>query len=211
MVRRLLLVAGAAVCLLLGAGLLALAADVARWEDALAADDVTYRSLPEADGLWQPKLVLPFDLARRMLGTGDDVELRQAVRALRLGRLETGTTSDPAVALSRGEARARLQEIASSDGDRARRSLAFNLLGVYSFAAALSEAREQLAFIQDAVGAFREAIELDTSNTDAKANLELALQKGKAIQPAESGGGPNPTPGGSGAKGAGAGDPGSGY
>lgn len=209
--RRLLLAAAAVLCLALGAASLLLAADVRGWQEAMAADDVTYRSHPETDRLWSPEQRAPFQAAARVLGTGDDVAMRRAVRALRLGRLETGTTSDPELALHRGDARARLQEIAGSDGDPRVRARAFNLLGVYSFAAAISEARDQLAFIQDAVAAFQASIELDPETTEAKVNLELALQKGRAIQPTEAGGGPNPTPGGSGAKGAGAGDPGSGY
>jgi hypothetical protein len=211
MVRRLLLVGGAALCAVLAASLLLLAADVGRWQSVMAADDLTYRSSPGTSSLWHPREVVPFGLARRVLLVGDDVALRQAVRALRLGHLEVGATSDPAIALRRGEARARLQEIAGGSDDHVSRSRAFNLLGVYSFAAAITEARGQFSFIQDAVAAFQAAIELDPENNEAKANLELALQKGKTLEAAESGGGPNPSPGGSGAKGAGAGDAGSGY
>jgi hypothetical protein len=172
---------------------------------------VRYRAAPEAAGLWQAETVLPFSLGERFLGVRDDVAFREAVRALRLGRLDLGITSDPTLALSRGEARARLQEVATEDDDRPRRSRATNLIGVIAFASSLSEARDQAAFVQDAAAAFQTAIELDPDNREAKANLELALQRGRALQPTEAGGGPNPSPGGSGAKGAGAGDPGSGY
>ena len=211
MVRRIVLGFAAGLCLALSAVVLLLAADVGRWQDAMAADDVAYRAVPDAPKLWSPRQFVPFGLAEHMVGTRDDVALRQAVQALRLGELETGPTSDPVIALHRGDARARLQEIAGSNDDRISRSRAYNLLGVYSFAAALSEARGQFAFIRDAVAAFQLAIDLDPENVEAKANLELALQKGKALEAAEAGGGPNPTPGGAGAKGAGAGDPGSGY
>ena len=85
---------------------------------------------PESEGLWQPDTVLPFAAAKRLLGTGDDVAFREAVRALRLGQLELGITSDPELALSRGEARARLQQVATEDSDRIRRSRATNLIGV---------------------------------------------------------------------------------
>jgi tetratricopeptide (TPR) repeat protein len=211
MVKRLLLVGGAALCFALAAGLLLLAPDVGRWEDAIAADDIVYRSTPDEPSLWQPREIVPLGLARTLLETDDDVALRRGVRALRLGRLETGATSDPDIYLSRGEARARLQEIAGGNDDAVSRSRALNLLGVYSFSAAINEARGQFSFIQDAVAALQAAIELDPSNVEAKTNLELALQKGRTLEAAEAGGGPNPTPGGAGAKGAGAGDPGSGY
>jgi hypothetical protein len=203
--------AAAVVCIALASVLLMLAVDIGRWSDAMAADDVRYRAEPEGADLWQPDTVLPFGAAKRLLGTGDDVAFREALRALRLGRLDLGITSDPELALNRGEARARLQQVATEGGDRVRRSRATNLVGVIAFATSLTEARDQSAFIQDAAAAFQTAIELDPDNAEAKANLELALQRGRALQPTEAGGGPNPSPGGSGAKGAGAGDPGSGY
>jgi hypothetical protein len=210
-VRRLIFGALAVVCVALASVLFLLAVDVGRWSDAMAADDVRYRADPERADLWRPATVLPFDGARRLLGTGDDVAFREALRALRLGRLDLGITSDPDLALSRGEARARLQQLATEDTDRVRRSRATNLVGVIAFASSLTEARDQAAFVQDAAAAFQTAVELDPDNREAKTNLELALQRGRALQPTEAGGGPNPSPGGSGAKGAGAGDPGSGY
>ena len=210
-VKRIAMAAVAVVCLALATFFVLLAVDIGRWSDAMAADDVRYRAEPERSDLWQPDTVLPSGVAARVLGTRDDVDFREAVRALRLGRLDLGITSDPELALRRGEARARLQQIGAEDSDRVRRSRAMNLIGVIGFASSLSEARDQAAFIADAVAAFQTAIELDPNNREAKANLELALQRGRTIQPTESGGGPNPSPGGSGAKGAGAGDPGSGY
>jgi hypothetical protein len=210
-VRRLALGIAAVGCVVFASALFLLAVDIGRWSDAMAADDVRYRSEPESADLWQPDTVVPFGAARRLLGTGDDVAFREALRALRLGRLDLGITSDPELALSRGEARARLQQVASEDTNRIRRSRATNLIGVIAFASSLTEARDQAAFIQDAAAAFQTAIELDPDNGEAKANLELALQRGRALQATEAGGGPNPSPGGSGAKGAGAGDPGSGY
>lgn len=210
-VRRLLLGLGAVVCLALAAGLFTLAADVERVRAAIVADDVTYRSDPETDGLWRAEPLLPGAAARAILGVRDDVTLRDAIRAFRLSRLELGVTSDPNLALRRGEARARLQEIAGGSGDRKQRSRAMGLLGVLSFATALSEARDQALHIQDAVAAFNGAIDLDPTSSEPKANLELSLQRGRGVQPQESGGGQNPSPGGAGAKGAGVGDPGSGY
>lgn len=208
---RLALGIAAVGCVVFASALFLLAVDIGRWSDAMAADDVRYRSEPESADLWQPDTVVPFGAAKRLLGTGDDVAFREALRALRLGRLDLGITSDPELALSRGEARARLQQVASEDTNRIRRSRATNLIGVIAFASSLTEARDQAAFIQDAAAAFQTAIELDPDNGEAKANLELALQRGRALQATEAGGGPNPSPGGSGAKGAGAGDPGSGY
>lgn len=209
--RRILLAAGAVVCTALSAFLFLLALDVGRLSDAMAASDVRYRAQPDRPELWRAETTAPFDAAERLLGVRDDIAFREAIRFLRLGRLDLGITSDPALALNRNEARARLQQIAGEDADRRRRSRAINLIGVIAFASSLTEARDQAAFISDATAAFQNAIELDPDNREAKTNLELSLQRGRALQPTEAGGGPNPSPGGSGAKGAGAGDPGSGY
>lgn len=209
--RSVALLLAAIASLAVGAGLFLIAVDVSRWDDALREDDVRYRAAPEAASLWHADTLLPASLARGVLGIGDDVEFRKAVRALRLSRLDEGLTSDPKVVLQRGEAQARLQAIAGGNGDPLRRSRAMNLLAVLSFASALSETRDQAAHLQDAAAGFQAAIALDPQNDEAKSNLELVLQRGRGIQPTEGSGGPNPSPGGSGAKGAGAGDPGSGY
>src|SRR5262245_31266165 len=152
-IKRIAMAVGAVVCLAVATLFVLLAVDIGRWNDAMAADDVRYRAEPESESLWQPDTLLPSGIAKRVLGTGDDVAFREAVRALRLGRLDLGITSDPALALRRGEARARLQEIAGEDGNLVRRSRATNLIGVIGFASSLSEARDQAAFVADAVAA----------------------------------------------------------
>ena len=167
--------------------------------------------VPRGRGPRQPAQTLPKGAAGAILGVRDDVRFREALRMFRLSRLDEGATSDPRLALARSDARARLQEIAGGNSDRRLRSRAMGLLGVLSFVGALSDARDQAVHLQDAVATYQSAIDLDPTNDEAKANLELALQRGRGVQPSESGGGANPSPGGSGAKGAGAGEPGSGY
>ncbi len=209
--RRVLYALGAVLCLALAAASFALASDAGSWRQVFRSDDVRYRTSPEAEDLWQPTTHLPGDLAGHMLGVSDDVRFREALRAFRLSRLDLGVTSDPRLALERGEARARLQEIAGSKGDPRLRARAMGLVGVLSLASALHEPNDQLLHIQDAIAALTGAIALDPASPEPKANLELALQRGRAIQPTESAGGQNPSPGGAGAKGAGAGEAGSGY
>jgi hypothetical protein len=209
--RRIALVAGAVMCLVVAAALFAFAADAGRWRTTLRVDDVRFRTSPDAEDLWHPDETLPYGLSATILGVRDDVRFKEALRMVRLSRLDLGATSDPRLALARGDARARLQEIAGSGGDRRIRSRAMGLLGVLGFASALADSRDQFVHIQDAIATYQSAIDLDPTNDEAKANLELALQRGRGLNPSESGGGANPSPGGSGAKGAGAGDPGSGY
>jgi hypothetical protein len=148
-----------------------------------------------------------------MIGTEDDVELRRAVRAVLLARLAdpSVSVSDPAIALLRNAAQARLDYIVASDASAADKSRAAGLLGVIGLARLISETQDRVAALSSTVANLQLAIELDPSNQDAKYNLELALQRSRGIQLTEGAGGQNPSPGGSGSSGAGAGDPGSGY
>jgi hypothetical protein len=213
LIERSLLGVGAVICLLLALGLGLLALDVARTRDALAQGDVQYRVTPQRVDLWRADPFVPRDLAVRLLGTEDDVELRRAVRAVLLARLAdpTVSVSDPAIALLRNAAQARLDYIVASNASDADKSRAAGLLGVLGLARLVYETQDRVAALSSTVANLQAAIELDPSNDDAKYNLELALQRARGIQLTEGAGGQNPSPGGSGSSGAGAGDPGSGY
>lgn len=208
--RRAALTAGALACLALAAALFLLAADVSRWRAALEAGDVRYRVAPAEEGLWRPGELVPFGPARRLLGADDDLVFRDAVRALRLGRLEQGFVSDPALALPRAQAQ-RLLLAAAGSGDAERRSRALGLVGVIGFANSVFETRDQQALLQEALALFQGAISLDPQNAEAKYNLEQALRRGQALEAAPGSGTPRPEPGGAGSRGAGAGASGSGY
>ena len=211
MTKRAALIGGALACFGVAALLFLLAADVARWRDAMPADDVRYLATPEQEGLWQPGLRLPEGLSKGVLGVGEDADLRRALRSFRLARLESPVISDPQQALDRNEAQARLESLVGSTLDRKRRSRAAALLGAMGIARLGTESQERAALLEATVANLRLALELDPTNAEAKFNLELALQRGRGIQAAEAAGGANPAPGGAGASGAGAGDPGSGY
>lgn len=206
-----LLVVAALACLMLAVALAIVAADVARWRDALPNGDVRYRVAPEEATSWTPSTIAPTGVSRALLGVGDDVELRRALRAFRVARLDEATVSDPYVALLRNEAGARLEAVASGKDVRSRRSRAAGLLGVLGLARLATEAQDPAAAIEAAVLNLRLALTLDPDNDEAKFNLELALQRARGVQITEAGGGADPSPGGSGSEGAGAGDPGSGY
>ena len=212
-VERVLLGLGAVVCLGLAVALGLLALDVTRSRDAVASGDVAYRISPEQPGLWRASTVVPFDLAVSLLGTEDDVQLRRAVRSLRLARLDdpSASVSDPQLALLRNDAQARLDAIVAGSKDPRQRSRAAGLLGVLGLARLVSETQDRVALLSSTVANLQLAIAQDPSNDDAKYNLELALQRSRGIQLTEGAGGQNPSPGGSGSSGAGAGDPGTGY
>jgi hypothetical protein len=203
----------AAVCLLLALGLGLLALDVSRSRDALSSGDVEYRIAPDTAGLWRASTVVPFDLATSLLGTGDDVDLRLAVRSVRLARLDDprASVSDPEVALLRNAAQVRLDAIVAGSSDPTKQSRAAGLLGVVGLARLVTETQDRVAAVAAAAANLQLAIALDPSNDEAKYNLEFVLQRSRGIQLTEGAGGQNPSPGGTGSSGAGAGDPGSGY
>jgi hypothetical protein len=212
-VERSVLGVGALLCIGLALALGLLALDVSRGRDALANGDVQYRITPERTGLWRASAVVPFDLAVGLIGTEDDVEMRRAVRSVRLARLDdpTASVSDPQLALLRNDAQARLDAIVAGGADAKQKSRAAGLLGVLGLSRLISETQDRVALLSATVANLQLAIALDPSNDDAKHNLELALQRSRGIQLTEGAGGQNPSPGGSGSSGAGAGDPGSGY
>lgn len=212
-VERSLVGLAAVVCLVLALGLSLLARDVAASRAAISKGDVEYRIAPEETGLWRTGTIIPFHLATSLIGTDDDVDLRRAVRAMRLARLDdpTASLSDPRVTLLRNDAQARLDTIVATAKDPKQRSRAAGLLGVLGLARLVSETQDRAALLGATVSNLQLAIALDPTNDEAKYNLELALQRSRGIQLTEGAGGQNPSPGGAGSTGAGAGDAGSGY
>lgn len=209
--KRAALIAGAVACLASAVLFAVLAADVAAWHTALPADDVRYRVDPEQEGLWAPELRASWLDVGTLLGVHDDVEFRDAVRALRTARLDDAFVSDPETAVLRNGAHALLQGVATGDDDPSRASRAAGLLGVLGLARLVTETQDREVLLGATIATLRAAVELDASNDEAKYNLELALQRARGLDISEAAGGRNAAPGGQGQRGAGAGDPGGGY
>ncbi len=198
-------------CLVLSVVLVLLAADVVRWRNAMQAGDVRYGASTEETRLWQAEPLLPFDPARNLLGIDDDIDLREAVRSLRVARLEDPVISDPELAVRRNEAQARLEALVATAPDDATRSRAASLLGALGLARFVYETQEREALLSSTVSNLKLALDFDPTNDEPKYNLELAYQRGRGIQLSEAAAGTDPSPGGQGSKGAGAGEPGTGY
>jgi len=203
-----LILAGAAV--LIAGVLLALAADVLRWQDAMKGDG-------RAD------TVVPFGAARRLLALDDDLALRGAVR-LYSGVAGQARAYDPTlVRRARIEAEVALADVASSQSG-SQASQADDLLGILAFADSTAGSDTSSPFgslfgdatagtqpsVQGSVGAFQNAVLLDGRNEAAKYNLELVLRLLKA-NGRRAGGTPSAGPRGGGKRGAGGGTPGRGY
>ena len=209
--RRIALGAGALGCIALAVTLTLLAIDASRWHEAFDSGDVRFRGMPADERLWRPEELVPFDAGRRSLAVQDDIDFREAVRALREAELEDPVVSDPEVAIRRNEAQARLEAIVARDTDDSRRSRAAGLLGVLGLARFVYETQEREALLSATIANLTRAIALDPGNDEAKYNLELAYQRGRGLELTEASAGSNAAPGGEGSKGAGAGQPGSGY
>lgn len=168
---------GALALLLAAAGVLALllALDVRRVHANLVSSDVAFASRPAERSLWRPREVLPFGVARRLLGAGDDVEYRRAVRLYLLSNASSNSYLDPTLDAARGSAQVALTDIAVADPEVSRRSSAENLLGVIAFASAIRDQSTRGTFLENAVAAFQTAIKDEPGNDRAKYNLELAL------------------------------------
>jgi hypothetical protein len=203
--------AAALLCFGLSVVFVLLAADVVRWRDAMQAGDVRYGASTEESQLWHADPLLPFDPARGLLRIDDDIDLREAVRALRLARLDDPVISDPELAVKRNEAQARLEALLATAPDDATKSRAASLLGALGLARFVYETQEREALLSSTVSNLKLALDFDPTNDEPKYNLELAYQRGRGIQLSEASAGTNPSPGGQGSQGAGAGEPGTGY
>lgn len=169
-------VGGAAVCLGAATFLVLIALDAHAWSSRLPADDLRYRRDASAYALWRPSQLLPGGVARGVLGIGDDVAYRQALRDFRLGRV-TEPVAAPAITNHRISAQVELTHVADTTGNAQIRSQVDNLLGVLGFGLGSQDFGQRNAFFDNAISAFRSAVVLDPSNDDAFFNLEFALDQ----------------------------------
>jgi hypothetical protein len=199
----------AIVALAAGVILLLLAVDVGRWNTALARGDVRFKFAPTRSDLWQPQEILPFDPAKRLLGIGDDLFYREALRRFYLGRPHANKWAQTNIDALRSEATVALAEYIREGKDPKRRAQAANLLGVLGLGlAATDDPGQRLRFLLFASRSFRVALTMDQTNEDAKFNLELTLRLLRQ-SPTSTGGGAARGPGRGG--GAALAKPGSGY
>jgi hypothetical protein len=164
--------------LCLGAATIAalLATDVRAWESSVRADDARAVAHPGGAMPTSADELLPFHVARSLLGLEDDLELRRALVRFRDGY--TGIPSrdeSPLGAAGRAQAEAALERIVHGQTDRRRASLAANLLGVLELVDASAGVGTNGASVGRAIVELQNAVRLDRGNDDAKANLELAM------------------------------------
>lgn len=173
--RRSALGAAAVVALLLTAvALLVVAADVLRWERALDRGDAAFTSGAVREAAWDAETTAG-GAARSLLGVGDDLAYRAAVRRFWLSGPRQPIREFADVTRRTGAERevARVAELESDPRRRAQ-------LAIFRGALLLEEARNSPAqrdvFVRRAIGEFRRAASADPTNEAALYNLELALR-----------------------------------
>ena len=173
--RRLLLCIGAALCLSAGTLAALLASDVRAWQTALAESNARAVGDPSS-GVPSSDQILPFHLARSLLGLDDDLALRRALVLVRRGY--TGIpSSDQSTAGSQARAQAEtaLARVIEAGVGRRRAAAVANLLGALAFIDSQEGAGQATKPVERSIVEFQNAIGLDPRNGEAKANLELAL------------------------------------
>jgi hypothetical protein len=161
-----LLAAGAVVAALLGD-------DVRSWRNALTGGDAVYAATPSRAS-WSPSTRVD-GIAEALLGTGDDLRLRQALQ-LYVDASKVRLRLDNAVEVESARARAQdALERAARGHDRQGASQALTLLGILAFrAAAAGGAQSQ---VDAAIADFTNALRADTGNEQAAYDLELLLRR----------------------------------
>jgi len=181
-------VLGILVCLAAATFLVLLAVDARAWGNRLPADDLRFRRQSTGSQLWTRSDLAPFGAARSLLGIGDDLLYRRALRAFHVGRPREPLFQQ-AVTTQRIRAQIALQKYYAASSDPIRKAQAANLIGVLGFAAATQDAGQRVTFLNDAVSSFKRAMLLDPTNDDAYTNLEFALDQLKEAENEQAGSG----------------------
>jgi hypothetical protein len=138
--------------------------------DAQADDDRIANSAPDPDAARHERPA-GVRVGEAILGIADDRAYRDAVELAKASSLEDIAVD---VALERrAEAIAILGPIVQGDASPALRSQAANLLGALYFEDAKATEDNPRRLLEQALGAFQDAVVLDPANETAKANLEL--------------------------------------
>jgi hypothetical protein len=169
---------GALVSLVLVAGLVIFALDVLRWQRQLSEQDLRFAAVPEQARYSTPSGLLPYDIAQKVLSGKDDLVFRRQLQLFPRARPGSEVVDAIQYEQIRGQVQLELARLSRVDPDPRRRSRAANMLGVLALDPQLAPTVQEdyLTVVRGAIDAFRNAVEIDPSNADAKRNLELALR-----------------------------------
>ena len=137
--------------------------------------DAQYLQQP-ASARWDTPTLLPFHLARGILGISDQIAFRRAAQTFdAVHALGCGFDN----CYSEGKARADLETVLADVArgpSRSRDSAAENLLGILAYADTETTGTTKPASVDGAVADFQSAVALDPASADAKYNLEWLLR-----------------------------------
>jgi hypothetical protein len=191
-----------------GLVLAVLALDVVRAPAELTTHDARFHTAPlRQAGLWEIGF-LPRDGSESVLGLDDDVlyrELAGLYLKVEPGRIDY--QGFPELETLRAKAQYELTRLSREERDPVRQSRLLTLYGVMTLDDRPLDKLERETMIRKAISAFRNAIDLDPTNVDAKTNLEAAL----SIFPPIGLAGANPTGGANQGNTSGQGSTGTGY
>jgi hypothetical protein len=153
-----------------------LAIDVLRTPGQVTDDDHRFETAPmRVGGLWNVGY-LPREGTERLLGLEDDFLFRDlSGMYLKIEPGKIDYQGFPERESLRAKVQFELTRLSREPGDPEWQSRLLTLYGVMNLDSRPLDDREREAMIQKSVSAFRNAIELDPSNVDAKTNLEAAL------------------------------------
>lgn len=158
--------------------LVVIATDLLRTPRELTRDDARFESAPMRQrGLWKVGF-LPGLASERLLGIEDDVFHRQILGLyLRVEPGEVDYEGFPKLEALRAKAQYEVTRLSREEPDPKRRSRLLTMYGVITLDIKVPTEVDRRDNVQRAVSAFRNAIELDPENADAKTNLEAVLSR----------------------------------
>ncbi|MCZ7588020.1 MAG: hypothetical protein M5U27_04000 [Gaiella sp.] len=176
--------------------LVAVAADVLRWDRQLRDGDVAYRA--GATATWRPDTLLPRGLSATLLGVSDDVDYRRAV-----DRFWRSEPREPIRVFGDVTRRSAAERTLGRTFDRDPSAERRSDLAVLRAALMLEEGRnsptQRQVFVRRAIEFLERAVILDPANETAIYDLELALKLLRASGSGIAGSGdtrsPLPSPG----------------
>ncbi len=205
---RLLGSLAALVLLALAAAVALLAADIRGWERTMRSDDARFAVAPAAAS-WQSRSVVPFRVAERLLGLGDDVRARRAFQLFQATAAVQVRLDDALEATARRAHTEDALAVVGRGHDASLASRADVLLGILEFGDLARGGGADQSQAEATFSDFENAVRADPANENAKYDLELALRllAANGVRPGATGG-PGHRPSG---KRGGAGTPGRGY
>ena len=170
--------AALAVLLMLALALLlvALAADLLRWERELERGDASFASGASIQAAaWEPQTTLPVGMSRALLAVDDDVVYRGALRRFWLSGPRQPIREFSDVTRRTGAER-EVARVAEKDANSGRRAQLAILRGALLLEEARNSPVQREVFVRRAISEFRRGAALDPGSEDALYNLELALR-----------------------------------